>query len=150
MNHFLSPRTFFTWAWNILPPAGLLLIEVKNFRQQIRRSGRIGNSIQIDHVYMFAPETLGQYLTAAGFETIACDDDEQHSLRKIQRRREAGLPGWQVRALARKTNRKPFIDIDAAIGQGAYSAVAASLRPARIFLHHYLRYRWLSEFIPHS
>ena len=149
LNHFLSPRFFFTWAWRQLQPGGRLIIEVKNFRQQVRRSGRIGNSIQLDHLYMFTPETLSEYLRAAGFRILVLDSDERLSLREIAERRGRGLPGYQIRAVAEKLDIEPFSQLDQAIDPRAYAAVRASLRPWRTFLHHFFRYRKFNEFVTH-
>lgn len=148
LNHFLSPRSFFVWAWQALKPKGRLIVEVKNFRQQVRRSGRMGNSVQLDHLYMFTPETVKQYLKAAGFRTLILADDEGLSLRAIARRRAAGLPGWQIRAVAEKSSTLPFSAAAAAIDPAAYRRVSTSLQPWRVAFHHYLRYRWLKELLP--
>lgn len=148
LNHFLSPRAFFAWTWRAMKPAGRLVIEVKNFRQQVRRSGRLANSIQIDHLYMFTPETLRQYLAAAGFRTLALGHDEGLSLQAISERRARGLPGYQILAVAEKASGEPFAAVESALGPGAYVAVRASLAPWRVFFHHYLRYRSWHELIP--
>ena len=147
LNHFLSPRAFFTWAGQTLKPSGRLAIEVKNFRQQARRSGRIANSIQIDHASMFTPETLAEYLRAAGFDITALYHDEGLSLREIRSRRVKGLPGYQIRAVAAKGGREPFTAATEAIDPRAYGKVRASLRPINIALHHYFRYRWWGELL---
>lgn len=148
LNHFLSPRQFFTWAWHALAPGGRLIIEVKNFRQQVRRSGRIASSIQVDHVFMFTPETLTEYLRAAGFRILAFRHDEDLSLRAIARRRSQGLPGYQIRAVAERGDAEPFSAVSKAIVPQAYGKIRASLRPWRISLHHFFRYRRWGELLP--
>ncbi len=95
LNHFLSPRYFLACAWRRLKPGGRLILEVKNFRQQARRSGRVANSIQVDHVYMFTPETVREYILAAGFKPIAFLDDEHLKIPDIRKRQKRGLPGFQ-------------------------------------------------------
>lgn len=150
LNHFLSPRSFFAWAWRQLKPAGRLVIEVKNFRQQVRRSGRVANSIEIDHVYMFVPETLAEYLAAAGFHALALCHDEGLSLNAIGVRRARGLPGYQVIAVAEKTAAEPFGRVEEALDPTAYRRIRASLRPWRVSLHHFSRYRRFRELFPKS
>lgn len=146
LNHFLSPKFFFAWAWRQLKPGGRLIIEVKNFRQQARRSGHVARSIQPDHLYMFTPETLAEYFAASGFRALTQTDDETLSLREIHRRRDIGLPGYQIRAVAEKTDRAPFANVASAINSSAYPRVSASLRPWRIAAHHFFRYRRFVEF----
>lgn len=147
LNHFLSPRFFFVWAWRTLQAGGRLVIEVKNFRQQVRRSGRLGNSIQIDHLYMFTPETLREYLAAAGFRILLLADDEGLALSEIDGRKAHGLPGYQIRAVAERGSSEPFAHVQSAIDPSAYRRVRSSLRPWRVALLHHLYYRRPGEFL---
>ena len=108
LNHLLDPRYFFGWAHDRLEPDGRLMLEVKNFRHQARMSGRIESAIQIDHPFMFTPETLSLFIRAAGFDLLTLDVDEGKSRLEIGRQRALGLPVRHVRLVARKTGRQPF------------------------------------------
>lgn len=148
LNHFLSPRFFFTWAWHHLKPGGRLILEVKNFRQQARRSGRVGNSIQMDHVYMFTPETVREYLETAGFRIVATAHDEGFPLAVIRERQKKGLPAWQIRVVAEKTDEVPFSDVSRHLDRAAFHLVRTSLLPWHLFLHHIFRYSRWDELMP--
>lgn len=140
LNHFLSPKFFLTWAWQRLKPSGRLILEVKNFRQQARRSSRVENSIQIDHVYMFTPETVREYLAAAGFRVIAFLDDEHLSVSAIHQKKLKGLPGFQIRVVAEKTERVPFFDVSGVIDPIAYGKIKSSLAAWRLRTLYFLKY----------
>lgn len=49
--------------------AGLVLV-VLNFRHAAKKRGSIKNAVQIDHPYMFLPETLSEFLRLAGFDAF--------------------------------------------------------------------------------
>ena len=108
LNHFLDPGYFFRWAYATLAPDGRLLLEVKNFRQQARMSGRIHFGIQIDHPFMFVPETLASFVRAAGFEILAFEVDEEKRRKARLAQKRAGLPVGHIRLIARKTERPSF------------------------------------------
>ncbi|MFY9461876.1 MAG: methyltransferase domain-containing protein [Candidatus Sungiibacteriota bacterium] len=143
LNHFLSPKFFLTWAWKHLKPSGRLILEIKNFRQQARRSSRVENSIQIDHVFMFTPETVREYVKAAGFRILAFLDDENMSISAIRQKKLKGLPGFQIRVVAEKTDQPPFSNISRMIDPTAYKKIKSSLAPWRLRFHYFARYsRW--------
>lgn len=108
LNHLLDPAKFFSWAWHTLASDGRLILEVKNFRQQCRRSGRITSGIQLDHPYMFVPETLAAFVERAGFEVIFMDADESKPRQAIKAQLADGLPVSHIRIVGKKTERKPF------------------------------------------
>lgn len=108
LNHLLDPAKFFSWAWLALAPDGRLILEVKNFRQQCRRSGRITSGIQLDHPYMFVPETLAALVERAGFEVMFMDADESKSRQEIKSQLADGLPVSHIRIVGKKIEREPF------------------------------------------
>ncbi len=108
LNHLLDPAFFFRWAYDTLDGDGRLILEVKNFRQQARMSGRIRYAIQIDHPFMFVPETLAAFVEAAGFEVQYFDVDETKSRSERRQQKKTGLPVGHIRLVARKTDRLPF------------------------------------------
>lgn len=137
LNHFLDPAYFFTWAWKTLKPGGRLILEVKNFRHQVRRSGRIRSGIQLDHPYMYTPQTLSLFVERAGFEILHCDIDEEKTAGALRVQRELGLPAGHIRIAARKTDRQPF-SVAFASNQGTVSVMAREFRSLSLWLH-YLR-----------
>lgn len=109
LNHLLDPRFFFMWAYDTLADDGRLLLEVKNFRQQARMSGRVYYGIQIDHPFMFTPETLRTFVEAAGFEVLFLEIDEEKSKSELRAQKRTGLPGGHIRLAARKDSKAlPF------------------------------------------
>ena len=108
LNHFLDPAFFFRWAWTTLSSDGRIILEVKNFRQQARMSGRIRYAIQIDHPFMFVPQTLRQFVEAAGFEILFFEVDEEKNSQERVAQRASGLPIGHIRLAAKKTSRAPF------------------------------------------
>lgn len=104
LNHLLSPRGFIAWAYETLEDSGSLLLAVKNFRHQVRRSGSISAGVQIDHPYMFTPETLRAMVESVGFRITVFDVDEGKSQNELLRQRAEGLPRHHVRVVAVKDN----------------------------------------------
>jgi len=150
LNHYLSPRYFLTWAWQHLKPSGRLILEVKNFRQQARRSGSVENSIQIDHPHMFTPETVREYISAAGFKIVAFLDDEHLPSRVRRQKKLKGLPGFQIRVIAEKIGQLPFSDISGAIDHAAYKKIKSSLAPWRLKMNYVFRYSRWDELVPYK
>lgn len=103
LNHFLDPRYFFEWSYKSLVKDGLLVVEVMNFRQQLRLAGKYSNSVKIDHVYMFTPTALKNLVRSAGFDILHFETDEFSLERAGQ-----GIPHLHIRIVARKTDRLPF------------------------------------------
>ncbi len=102
-NHVLDPRAVATKVRSLLSPGGQFLIECQDFLQMCRMWGAIRYAIQIDHVTMFAPQTLRGLLMAAGFEvpleTMTCDRDLSRERRAQQQ--ASGTPTQHIRLLAR-------------------------------------------------
>lgn len=103
LNHLLDPKKFLTWSHDILEEDGHIFLAVKNWRHQVRRMGRLQSGVQIDHVYMFTPETLSLLCRTAGFEVVYLDVDEGKSFEAIQKQKSDGLNTHHIRLVARKT-----------------------------------------------
>lgn len=102
LNHLLEPRKFFEWAFQNLTEDGHLFLAVKNFRQQSRRAGRIETAVQIDHPYMFVPETLKLFVQSCGFKIIFEEIDEEKSKTELAAKKAEGLPRQHILLVARK------------------------------------------------
>jgi len=110
LNHLLDPAAFFRWSRRVLKDSGALILVVKNFRHQVRRAGSISAGVQIDHPYMFTPETLRKMVEQAGFEVVYLDSDEHKKKDELERQKDAGFSVHHIRLVARKTEvaRKSF------------------------------------------
>ncbi|MDP3795274.1 MAG: class I SAM-dependent methyltransferase [bacterium] len=102
LNHLLDPKGFFRWAFARLAPGGHLILSVKNFRYQVRRAGRIEAGVQIDHPFMFTPETLCALVKSAGFGIVVLEDDEALGAQERARRRKEGLTHHHIRIVAER------------------------------------------------
>ncbi len=107
LNHFLDPKYFFTWAHNCLVNDGLLVVEVMNFRHQLKNAGLFKNAVKIDHVYMFTPEVLKNFISSAGFEILYCGVDEY-----VKKEHVPGVPRIHICIVARKLEKIPFKNLD--------------------------------------
>ncbi len=139
LNHLLDPRFFLTWAYHTLGDDGRLLLEVKNFRQQARMSGRVYYGIQIDHPFMFTPETLRAFVEAAGFEILFMDIDEEKSKGERLVQKQTGLPIGHMRLAARKTDRKPFAEA-LAPRPSVVAHLERQFSPMGLYLMYLIRY----------
>lgn len=144
LNHLLDPRYFFTWAHRMLVPDGRLLLEVKNFRQQCRMSGRIRFGIQIDHPFMFTPETLAAFVRQAGFTIMHFEVDETKSRAERDRERRSGLPVGHIRLAAMRTEREPFAG-EFRPEPGAVARLSREFSPRALFFHYLLHYANIRE-----
>lgn len=134
LNHFLEPRKFFIWAHQHLADKGLLVLEVMNFRHQLKKAGRFRNAVKIDHVQMFTPEVLENFVEAAGFEILYFDVDEIKNRRKLEVINRT-LPKVHMTCVARKTSRLPFEDFSI---KPNYQRVKRTLNKLKIYLHYLL------------
>lgn len=139
LNHYLDPRYFFKWAHESLFDNGLLVIEVMNFRQQLQKAGKYENSVKIDHVYMYTPEVLRDFITSAGFEILFFEADEYTKKKVMQ-----GIPRVHIRIVAKRLNRTPFKDLT--IGKGNYIFTLLSINKYYIYLRYLLTVR-LQQFL---
>ncbi len=111
LNHLLEPAQFIEWSHETLRDGGHLFLAVKNFKHQVRRAGSIEGGIQIDHVYMFTPQSLKLLVESRGFQVVSLDVDEGKSKEQIARQREMGLNKHHIRLVARKISRQPKQDL---------------------------------------
>ncbi|MFH2012805.1 MAG: methyltransferase domain-containing protein [Pseudomonadota bacterium] len=139
LNHLLSPRFFLEWAYNHLEDDGRIILEVQNFRHVYRHFGHMRRAIQIDHTYMFVPETLINFVTVAGFNILFMDIDEDKNKKEIKKNKELGLPIYHIRLVGKKSDRIPFNE-DLSFPD-IYEKVSKSLKEAKIScLYHFLKY----------
>lgn len=144
LNHFLDPAHFFRWAWNSLASDGRLILEVKNFRHQVRRTGRISSGIQLDHPYMYVPETLAAFVRRAGFDVLLLDVDEGKPPSELRRQARSGLPTGHMRIVARKTEREPF-QVPFVPDPRLVASLRRSLSPLNLYAHYFVRYANLKQ-----
>lgn len=102
LNHLLDPKLFLDWSHAVLQDGGHIFLAVKNFRHQVRRAGFIEAGIQIDHVYMFTPETLKLMVEAAGFEVVSLEVDENKTLWEITEQKKEGFNIHHIRLIGKK------------------------------------------------
>ena len=102
LNHLLDPKKFLLWSFDNLKEGGHIILAVKNFRHQCRRAGRIEAGGQIDHPYMFTPETLKLLVESAGFKVVYMDIDEGKRLPELVGQRKMGLPTHHIRIVGEK------------------------------------------------
>ena len=83
----------------------MLILEVMNFEHQLERAGHFRNAVQIDHVYMFAPQSVKNYILQAGFDILFFEVDRE---KKRPAFRYHSLPGVHIRVIAKKSSRVSF------------------------------------------
>jgi SAM-dependent methyltransferase len=137
LNHFLNPRLFLTWAHQLLQPEGRLVLEVANFRHMLRQWGWMPRAVQIDHTYMFVPEVLEAFVTAAGFRMLRMDVDEDKSPDELQNNKRDGLPRLHASLIAAREPVAPFSrDIRAPAADIQKSLAALPNSPFVYFARH--------------
>lgn len=129
LNHLLDPKAFLIWAYNQLAPDGRLILVVQNFRLSAKRLGRIVP--QIDHVYMFLPETLCAFVEAAGFEILLFDNPEEKSYKQVREDKKRNITA-HMKLVAKKTNRAPFQNVS--LSPNLYLHTKRSMHPVSIKL----------------
>lgn len=102
LNHLLDPKSFLQWAHKTLEPGGHIFLAVKNWRHQVRRMGKLSSGVQIDHVYMFTPETLNLLCKTTGFKVVYMDIDEGKRKEDILKQKKDGLNTHHIRIVAQK------------------------------------------------
>ena len=145
LNHLLDPRFFFEWSYRHLTKDGILVLEVMNFRHQLRRAGRFRNAVKIDHVHMFVPEVLREFVTAAGFDILYFDADEIKSEFELRRVKRA-LPTVHMTLIGRRSARPSFA---VPVSSGNYRRVRRSINPLLIYLSYLFSVR-LPKFLKSS
>lgn len=132
LNHLQNPRSFFEWAYNALAENGRLVLEVKNFRHHAKKVGRLRQAIQVDHTYMFLPETLENFINSSGFKIIFRDVDEYKSRRQLEKQ---GKPNSHMRFVAVKS-KKDKVEI-----YPDYKKIKRTINPLKIYLNCLVNYR---------
>lgn len=108
LNHLLDPRKFLIWSYNQLETDGRLILAIINFRTSAYKRGSIERAAQIDHVYMYTPETIKAFIESAGFDIVFFDDSETKSFKENIELKKTGLTASHMRIVAKKSNRRPF------------------------------------------
>ena len=146
LNHLLDPRKFFMWSYEHLREGGMIVLSVKDWRFQVRRAGSLSAGVQIDHPYMFTPETLKRFLESVGFTIVHLDVDEGKSSRQLEFQRERGLNRHHIRIVGQKTvgvNVSPR-----SYGPRLYSRLRLALHPLSVKLWHLVWYSKRLRFAP--
>lgn len=73
LNHLLSPKLFFEWSRDVLREGGVLVIMVINFINICQKRGKMVTQIQIDHPFMFSPDSLANFAASSGFDIKLVD-----------------------------------------------------------------------------
>ncbi|MDP3795275.1 MAG: class I SAM-dependent methyltransferase [bacterium] len=134
LNHLLDPRAFLVWAHRQLRDDGRLILAVQNFRLSAKQAGRVVP--QIDHVFMFTPETLRSLVESSGFRVIFFDNPERRSFGAIERMASEGL-GTHMKLVARKDKG---IETPSPILKARYRRVAWSMSTPNLKLVYYGKY----------
>jgi len=106
LNHLLDPKHFIYSAFERLKDGGHIILAVKNFRHQVRRTGKVSSGVQIDHPYMFIPETLKLMAEKAGFTVVYMDSDEYKTKDELIAQKESGMSVHHIRLVGRKDNKE--------------------------------------------
>lgn len=136
LNHLLDPKKFLLWSHDALEENGHVFLAVKNWKHQVRRMGKLSSGVQIDHVYMFTPETLKLLCEASGFKVVHMDVDEGKSRKEIQKQKSDGLNTHHIRIVA----KKDVIPEQLIIPQFAYLKARLSLLPLCVKLVYIFKY----------
>lgn len=131
LNHFLDPRHFLVWSHDNLADDGRLVIEVMNFRHQAEKAGYLENAAKIDHVYMFTPEVLEDFVKSAGFDILFFDVDENKNQTMLDQQEKEKLPNLHIRLVAAKSSRPPFKQLF--VKSNNYAQILKSLNPIRLY-----------------
>ncbi|PIR69932.1 MAG: hypothetical protein COU47_00675 [Candidatus Niyogibacteria bacterium CG10_big_fil_rev_8_21_14_0_10_46_36] len=139
LNHLLDPKGFFIWAHSVLEPGGRLILSVKNFRAQARRGGSLVSAIQIDHAFMFTPESLRLMLQMAGFRVLYEDNDEYKNRSEWTHQLKSGLSVHHIRIVAEKANIPAPEELDVLVSMPPL-VLQRQLSRFRLFLYYALFY----------
>ena len=80
LNHQYDSKGFLEWSHRILPESGTLVLVVLDFFALARKLCSVDRATQVDHIYMFTPDTLKQYVTVAGFDIVEFKEQMPTSL----------------------------------------------------------------------
>lgn len=138
-NHLLDPRSFLVWSHDHLAMGGVIVLAVKNFRHQCRRAGSVSSSVQIDHCFMFTPETLAAMVRSVGFEVVYTEVDEHKKSSDLMRQKERGLSFHHIRMVAKKV-RKETLPRNAHHTEGGVTRLRMQLFLPYVKLYHVIAY----------
>lgn len=117
-NHLLNPRKVAEHVRRCLTPQGAFFLECQDFFHVCRLRGVIHQAVQIDHVYMFVPQTLQAMVEVAGLELLpgSLTVDRWQSPESLRKHQAQGLPSLHARLLARPgtptpTPRSSYLEI---------------------------------------
>jgi hypothetical protein len=127
------------WAHRRLREGGHLFLAVKNFSHQARRAGKAASGVQIDHPYMFTPETLRRMVEAAGFEMVYLDVDEGKDSAALEAQRSEGMHRHHIRVVGRKLD-KPAPFLFTPKDRATYRSLRLALSQPMLVLHHLWHY----------
>lgn len=136
LNHLLDPMKFLKWSHEILKDDGHIFLAVKNWKHQVYRMGKISSGVQIDHVYMFTPDTLSLMCGVAGFEVVYLDVDQGKSQQEIKKQKEDGLNTHHIRIVAKKVSKKEKSQIPS----GLYFKYRLQLHPITVKIIYLFKY----------
>lgn len=134
-NHLLNPRQVTEKLRECLTPEGVFFLECQDFFHVCLRRGVIHEAVQIDHTYMFVPQTMQAMLEVSGLAvmpgTLLCDRWQPTA--DLKRQQEAGVPSLHVRMLARRAApagrpSSSFAEVFAELQQLPNSPVRAAVR----------------------
>jgi len=137
LNHLLDPKGFIDWSYDNLKNEGHLFLAVKNFRHQVRRAGKISSGVQIDHPYMFTPESLRCMVESCGFEVRYIDVDEGKSLIELSKIKKRGFSVHHIRLVAVKKRREGESGLKCS---GLYRKERSNFYPITVKLYYLLKY----------
>ncbi len=146
LNHLLDPRKFFKWSYERLEPGEHLILAVKDFRYQARRSGAVEAGAQIDHPFMFVPETLKMFVESVGFKTVYLDIDEHKSKKDLTKQRGQGMHIHHIRLVAQKSATQAKVRKDIK-NKKLYIKLRLQLSPILLKLYYYIFYANKIRFI---
>lgn len=73
IDHLLDIAGTLQRVWELLPPGGLLYVDIVDFRAAYLRHRSVEAAIKIDHPYYLMEPTMEAYLQRAGFEILGID-----------------------------------------------------------------------------
>ena len=78
VDHLLDVGGTLARVRDVLAPAGLLFIDIVDFRAAYLRNWSVEDAIKIDHPYYLTEDTMTAYLRRAGFEVVRADYAADH------------------------------------------------------------------------
>jgi hypothetical protein len=113
------------------PELGTVIATIDGTQIPLSESGA-----QIDHVYMFTPETLSLMCKKAGFVIVYMDVDEGKKQEQIKKQKQDGLNTHHIRLVARKDTLSKDIEIP----KNIYLKARISLSPVLVKIIYIIKY----------